>query len=182
MDSYCAKKVLVVSDSHGHGEHIKKALEMHPDADILIHLGDGASDLTLSLPTDYEKPIICAEGNCDYLGFYPIDRRFMPRISHLVEISGKRVFICHGHHYDVKSGVDKLALSAYNLGADIVLFGHTHLPYSEYITEGSRICDTITERPLLLFNPGTISKGYPHTFGILSFSGESVLASHGKVK
>lgn len=182
MDIFTAKKLLVVSDSHGKSENIGRAVSLNTDLDMIIHLGDGASDLTLSLPPNYDKPILTVEGNCDYIGFYPIDRRYLPRVLRIVSINGKRVYLCHGHNQHVKGGLGALALAAYSAGADIALFGHTHKKHIEYIPKGTSLGQVTTERPLLLFNPGSISMGHPPSFGLLSFSGDDVLPSHGEIK
>ena len=55
------RKILVFSDSHNNNEYMNKALEMNRDADMLVHLGDGACDLSRSFPEHYEKPL-CRKG------------------------------------------------------------------------------------------------------------------------
>ena len=68
--------------------------------------------------------------------------------------------------YGVKWGLEKIILAAGSRGADIVLFGHTHLPHESY------------EDGLYIFNPGSISSsGY--SFGVLMLSEKGVLLSHG---
>ena len=38
-------KILIFSDSHGRSANMLKAIEYHPDAETLLHLGDGTDDL-----------------------------------------------------------------------------------------------------------------------------------------
>ena len=38
-------KIIVFSDSHGYTYNLKKAVEKHLDANLLIHLGDGQKDI-----------------------------------------------------------------------------------------------------------------------------------------
>lgn len=177
-----AKKILVFSDSHEEAKYMNKALELNTDADMIVHLGDGASDLTRRLPENYEKPLVLIEGNGEYYGWIRVDRRYLPKRTEMIEFEGKKIFMTHGHLYDVKFGLEKIAARAYADGADIVLFGHTHIPISQYLPEGTEL-EYVgkTERPLLLFNPGSIGMGFKHTFGLLSFAGGEVLPSHGEI-
>ena len=48
-------KIIVVSDSHGREENLKRVIEMHRNADVFLHLGDGAPGFlslcrTMALP------------------------------------------------------------------------------------------------------------------------------------
>ena len=38
-------RILVISDSHGNTRNIERAVESQPEANIIIHLGDGADDI-----------------------------------------------------------------------------------------------------------------------------------------
>lgn len=176
------RKILIFSDSHNESKYMNKAFEMNSDADMIIHLGDGAADLTKNLPIDYKKPLVLIEGNGEYYGWVGVDRRYRPKKSEMIEFEGKKIFMTHGHLYDVKYGLERIAARAYCDGADIVLFGHTHIPLIKYLPEGTEL-EYIgkIDRPLLLFNPGSISKGIAHTFGLLTFDGANVLPSHGEI-
>ena len=46
-------------------------------------------------------------------------------------IADKRVFITHGHRFYVGSGVERLREYALENGYDIVMYGHTHMPFLE---------------------------------------------------
>ena len=79
--------------------------------------------------------------------------------------SEKRIFLTHGHIYKVKFGYKKLLARAKQLFADVVVFGHTHLPKNIYIDN------------ILLFNPGSTAlpkNGGPGTFGILEITKENI--------
>ena len=65
----------------------------------------------------------------------------------IIEIKGKKIFMCHGHKYGVKYGYNSIYYRGKEVGADIVLFGHSHLPIIEEY-DG-----------LILMNPGSISHG-----------------------
>ena len=177
------RKILVFSDSHEKCEYMNKAIEMNSDADLTVHLGDGASDLSRTLPDNCVGSYVFIEGNGEYYGWIGVDRRYRPQRSAMVEFEGKKIFMTHGHLYDVKFGLEKLISRAYADGADIILYGHTHVPLCKYIPEGTEL-DFVgkTDRPMLIFNPGSIGQGIEYSFGLLTFKDGEVLPSHGRIK
>jgi putative phosphoesterase len=177
------RKIVVFSDSHGNSAPMRKALDMHKDADLIVHLGDGASYLSNLMPDTPPVPLILIEGNGEYFGWVRVDRRFRPQKYAMTEFEGKKIFMTHGHLYDVKYDLERLAARAYADGADIVLFGHTHFPLCRYYPAGSYFTGVgETNRDLLLFNPGSIGKGMPLSYGILTFNWNDVLPSHGTIR
>ena len=126
-------KILVVSDSHGDRQallHLKKQYEHEVDA--MIHCGDS------ELQSDDQalQNFIYVKGNCDY------DAHFSN--ESVREIGGYRFFITHGHLYNVRMTLQNLSYKAEEVGANIVLFGHTHHVGSElgadqvlYVNPGS---------------------------------------------
>lgn len=143
-------KILVISDSHGKREAVYNTVyDEQPDA--VIFLGDGISDLTKLQRERPELEIYAVKGNCDFAS--------TERDRLLFELSGKRIFITHGHVYHVKFGLDSLINTAMTAGADIVMYGHTHIPnYSHF-------------RNMLIINPGSLAA---HSYGILTIDGENV--------
>ncbi len=139
-------KILIFSDSHGNLPPMETAvLEEKPDH--IIHLGDmerDADDLRRFFP---KIPVASIAGNCDYFTACERNRVFT--------LGGKKFFITHGHFYGVKLGVDKLINTALVAGADVALFGHTHLPYYSEV------------QGMLVINPGTVGMGY-RTYGVLT--------------
>lgn len=114
-------KILVISDSHGDISKCKKAVNKNRDANMIIHLGDNYRD-ALKLISEY--PGVWLEyvyGNCDFMIEGADDEK-------LLELNGKRVLLTHGHKYSVKRGYEKIFKRADELKADILLFGHTHVP------------------------------------------------------
>ena len=69
----------------------------------------------------------------------------MPLVR-IVELCGKRIFITHGHRYDVNYSLMKLAYTALENGADICIYGHTHIPHLERY------------RDMYILNPGSLSR------------------------
>lgn len=169
-------RFVVVSDSHGDAMHLpdvlSKARGGRFPVDGVLFLGDGIGDLQILAP--YGLPIIYVRGNCDY--------SFLDAPSEeTVRFEGKRIFMTHGHHYDVKWGLDRLVASAAERGADIVLFGHTHLPTEKYYPAGTEVCGLTLGKPIYAFNPGSLREargGYPAGFGVLELTGGNILWSH----
>ena len=55
-----------------------------------------------------------------------------------------KILMTHGHRYGVKSGYGTALAAAKSMGAQVVLFGHTHIPFMEE-REG-----------ILMLNPGSL--------------------------
>lgn len=139
-------KILVLSDSHRNLPPMETAV-LTEKPDQIIHLGDHESDagnLSRFFPL---IPVCSVAGNCDMFANGP---RYK-----LVTFGGKKLFLTHGHHYGVKMGLDALINTALTVGADAVLFGHTHRPYYAEV-EGVPV-----------INPGTIGMG-ARTYGVLT--------------
>ena len=176
-----ARDILIVSDTHGRvtrlNELIEYRMKLLPRGEVLtlIYLGDGLADLFAC--REYDNIIVHAvRGNWDgMLRFSPVGEE-MP-IYRLIDVGGYKVFMTHGHAYSVKHDYDELCREASRLGADVVLFGHTHTPTLEYIEKGSV---RGVDRNLTLFNPGSLSGMFEGTFGNLSVSEGGFLLSHGK--
>ena len=138
--------ILILSDSHGCYALAKKALELNPDVDAVIFLGDGARDMERLQSEGCHVPMYIVRGNCDLASFEPEET--------MEAFDGHLVFFCHGHHYGVKYTLEDYAQHVKSVGAEIGLFGHTHLP-------------TLEQRAgVTLFNPGSI--GAPR-FGAPSY-------------
>lgn len=167
---------LILSDSHGRygaiGEAFRRQVRT-PDA--VFFLGDGLRDLDAG--DVYGSTLYAVQGNCDWTPRLADGTEVCDEL--LLQFEGHRLLICHGHRYQVKSGRGAILARAVRAGADIVLFGHTHLPLEERIEAGTQVCGVAIERPVYLFNPGSIGQG--GSFGTLSMRGEQVLFSHGRV-
>ncbi|MDR0292546.1 MAG: metallophosphoesterase [Oscillospiraceae bacterium] len=150
-------KLLVLSDSHTDTEAIFSAARRE-QPDMAVHLGDHARD-ALALRARFPRlPLRFVRGNCDF-GIDCADEE-------LFEVCGKKVFITHGHLYTVKSGLDAVTRRGASLGADIVLFGHTH---RAYIAQAGG---------MVLMNPGAAGgrRGWDRdrTYGIVAPDGPGI--------
>lgn len=113
-------KYLVFSDTHHCSFACEQALQKHPDAVGILHLGDVEADVT-DLQFLTTLPIVAVTGNNEY-GFCQFP------LWDCLEIAGHRIFLTHGHVYEVRRGVNKVVSAALQHGCDICLFGHTHQP------------------------------------------------------
>lgn len=129
-------KIAVISDSHYNAESINLVKKYLFDVDVLIHCGDGAEDTKL-LEKDFNGEIYAVRGNCDINNNYPNER--------IVDFIGTKIFITHGHMYNVKCGYNTIFYKGKEVEADIVLFGHTHKAIIS------------SQDNMVLMNPGSIT-------------------------
>lgn len=167
-------KILVFSDSHQHIQFMKNAIDMHLAAgsvDCIFHLGDGVKDLESMSP---HIPVCYVDGNYEEYVTNYIARKKLKHES-LIELSGFRFFLTHGHRYGVKSGLSSLETAARKHNADVIIFGHTHEQYYEYISPQYE-----SDKPLYIFNPGSISRPRDNKFsyGIIDIHNSDILITH----
>ena len=177
------RDVLIVSDTHGRLSRFNDLISYRSnflrEGEVLnvIFLGDGLSDLFAL--SQYDNIIVHAvRGNCDAVERFSPCGEEMPT-SRLIHIGSHKIFITHGHTFGVKSGYDELCRQASRLQADIVMFGHTHIPTLEYIEKGSI---RGVEKDLVIFNPGSLGELFEGSFGNLSLVDDRFLLSHGKYR
>lgn len=136
------RRVLVVSDSHGNNENVRRAIEKAGKIDLMVHLGDVGYDY-LQVERMSGVPTYMVAGNNDYGGF------LNDRI--IFYIGSHKVFATHGHRQNLYRGVDTLRYLALENECDIVMFGHTHVPF---LDEGE---------DCTILNPGSLT--YPRQIG-----------------
>jgi len=129
-------RIAVIGDTHGRITGISRALAKNPP-DYLIHTGDYYAD-ALKIAQTLNLPFYAVRGNCDARGDEPAEL--------LVELSGWRIYIVHGHQYGVKRTINNIYYRGLEVEANIVIFGHTHVP----------LCEKVGD--LWLINPGSISR------------------------
>jgi putative phosphoesterase len=130
------RRVGILSDSHGNWDMAEQAVRAMGDCDELAHAGDYYRD-ALHLEDCLGVPVRAVTGNCD--------RSVTGPQEEVWQVDGHRIFLTHGHLYGVKYGLLKLYYRARELDAEIVIFGHTHVPLDE-IYEG-----------IYFINPGSVS-------------------------
>ena len=146
-------RVLVISDSHGINENVEAVINQVGTMDLILHLGDvgrGVDYLEAIAPC----PIYFVAGNNDYNLDLPAER--------LITVEGYRIFMTHGHRFYVGSTTEYLERYAKEHSVDIVMYGHTHVPY---IDIGSDVT---------ILNPGSISlprqEGFQKTFLLMEIN------------
>jgi putative phosphoesterase len=126
----------VVGDIHGNYSGLAKALQEMGRVDELIFTGDGYREIA-RLEAESGVKVVGVVGNCDFYSEFAKDCFF--------SYGASRIFLTHGHIYGVKQGLTRIALAGQSRGADLVIFGHTHLPLDD-LWQNVR-----------LFNPGSLS-------------------------
>ena len=66
-----------------------------------------------------------------------------------ITLAGQSFLLSHGHLWGVKRGYEAAIADARACGADILLFGHTHVPVCRQLEDG-----------LWLLNPGSSRSSY----------------------
>lgn len=132
------KKILIFSDTHGDINRCLDIIEKADSVSAIFHAGDYTGDAE-DLESIYPNiPIYYVKGNNDYFSKAP---------SHmLVTIDGVKIFITHGHEQNVKYEYEFMTLrkAAEKYDPDLIIFGHTHIPYTDYKGKAT------------LLNPGSI--------------------------
>ena len=146
-----AMKLLVFSDSHGVTEPMLAAIE-EQKPDMALHLGDYVRDAETIAAYFPSLDLRYVRGNCD--AFYRGDAEE----NLLFTADGVRIFMTHGHRYNVKLGYESLANAAHFSGAALALFGHTH--EADFLRMGD----------VTLFNPGSAGMGR-QTYGRITVKG-----------
>lgn len=150
-------RIGVVSDSHEDEGRLFLAARRLGRLDVLCFLGDVVGDAEY-LQTQLGllgRSAVCytVRGNNDFASAYPAELT--------VELMGRKLLLTHGHLWGVKMGLGRLAYHAQESHADIVLFGHTHVPYSGY------------DRNIFFLNPGAASYRRP-TCAVLTLTAEKL--------
>ena len=143
----------LISDTHGHVPHsVHEALA---GVDYILHAGDvGPMDIITEL--EAIAPVRAVLGNTDYGIALPESR--------VEKFWGERILIHHMVDVDYPSQIVRELLKSET--PDIVVFGHTHVPFDGH-RDGIRY-----------INPGSASRprgGSPPSVAILDYSDETPL-------
>ena len=142
-------RILVISDTHRSLGKVYSVLkDINDKIDAVIHCGDVVEDVYRLKSMYPDLKFYKVKGNCDYGSSEPDEETFI--------LCGKKFFITHGHNYSVHWSTDRLYYKALEVGADICVYGHTHIPSIEN-------CNGI-----ILINPGSLSQprgGSTYSYG-----------------
>lgn len=123
---------LVISDTHSIGLKLLELVKRYKGY-MIIHLGDAVADISMMKKLN----AIIVKGNCDKEGKEEI----------ILDTDYGKMFICHGHLYNVKYRYDNIYYRGLEVDAKYILFGHTHDPILENINNH------------YLINPGSLKDG-----------------------
>lgn len=151
-------KIGVISDTHlpHAGKGLPETLiEELKDVDLIIHAGDHCELKFLNKLKSLAE-VKSVAGNRDS---YQIQKKLKDKIT--FEAAGKKISVIHGHQFRGKNILQGLNYSF--VDSDIIVFGHTHRPFNERVSDK------------LFFNPGSptdkrLEKNY--TFGIIEIEEE----------
>lgn len=149
-------RLAVFSDTHGRTELLPQAVR-RVSPDIIVHLGDHIRDSRVFAVEFPDIPLYAVPGNCD----------FASREADTLEFFAGpvKVFATHGHRYYVKSTMDSLLNAAHFAGAQLVLYGHTHIARIDY------------PAGMTVVNPGSSGLGAEPSFAQIDISDAGGIAA-----
>lgn len=150
------ERVIAVSDTHRDFQSLLRVVQRHPEAQMLLHMGDGYREVELLRSAMPALTCRVVAGNCDFDA-----PRAAPRTA-VAQIGAARIFYTHGHLFGVKEDLETLYLAGLEQEANVVLYGHTHIPQVDY-RDG-----------VYVMNPGSL--GQPRmgikTYGLIDIEGK----------
>lgn len=151
-------KIIVISDTHGNMHRLKDVIDKNKDADLFLHLGDGAEEFFEVQKLYPGLSMNIVRGNCDF-GHDEIPNET------IIDVCSHKIFASHGYIHNVKDGIDNYVEFARKNGADIILYGHTH----------KRLIKN--EDNLYIMNPGSLScpRNYGPSYGVLKIDGDVIM-------
>ena len=112
-------KILIVSDTHGAHRSFDKVIEREGKIDMLLHMGDVEGG-ELYIESTAGCPVHMVAGNCDFFSVLSGEEE--------IRIGDCKIFMTHGHGYYVSRDRERLKMEARKRGAQIAMYGHTHVP------------------------------------------------------
>lgn len=183
-------EILLVSDSHGSTQLLKNILYQYGrNKNALCFCGDGMPDVISILEESTYDPellevippvIYFVRGNGDNSSFPMItSNRYIIQVPVELEftIARKKIFMTHGHNYNVYYGTKDLCRAAFQKNCDLAFYGHTHIANAQKKTSAGK--------KLTVMNPGSCSLprgGMPHTFATVTINGTNIKYNYYELK
>ena len=160
-------KTLIISDAHFSVENVKLALSSNPETQFLLFLGDGCKEMTKLMDFYPRVAFIAVKGNCDWMMAPLIIGGATMEFDdeELITAEGFRILLMHGHKHGVKGGLGTAIAHAAQRDADVLIFGHTHIPLELHLSP-DRAYEISVRKPLAVFNPGSLGDRHA-SFGTL---------------
>jgi len=157
-------KAGIVSDSHGNPENLKKAAEImvkDHGVEIIIHLGDDSHEIDVL--RDFDVKLMKVPG------VYEENYKKEEIPNRIIkELEGWKCLFTHtreSHQNDLENDIKPEEVIK-KREADIVFFGHSHIPCLE------------KEEGILFVNPGHLKpedkKGFPPAFSVAEINSEQI--------
>ena len=150
-------RLLVVADVHGRLGDLLDAIDSQPEARHVFCLGDGVEQYEDAAALYPDRHFHIVRGNCDPGAHYPTFGEIV--------LGGVTIVYTHGHVEHVKYGLETAIEVARTHGADLLLYGHTHVQHRDY------------EDGLHIFNPGSV--GYRGQYGVVDITPNGQLMTSG---
>jgi len=151
-------RLLVISDTHGNLANAQKAINLMGSIDLIVHAGDHYLD-ALKISRSAVIPVVGVAGNRDYSSEAAEEELFC--------VEDSKLYVTHGHQYAATARVSGLQKRAKHLGAQVVIYGHTHVPHLE-VLDGR-----------MYLNPGSLHlprDASGKSFALLEIRGKTVSA------
>lgn len=129
-------RFFVISDTHGKTETAVNIYKKLEHVDMIIHLGDLASDAKL-LESVLHTDVISVKGN--------MDGSYSKGDFNILETEYGKIYLAHGHMENVKVSPQTILYRAMEEGCKAAIFGHTHIPYYDEV------------QGIYLLNPGSLT-------------------------
>lgn len=133
-------KILIIGDTHGMDDLFTTIKRKAAPFEMLLHVGDVEEEKRFYEKKSGKAQALFVRGNCDDYSKDPLER--------IVNIDGRRIYMTHGHCLNL-DGTEESLHALYDVAknheADIVVFGHTHIPLIE------------AQDGVLLLNPGSLA-------------------------
>lgn len=151
-------RIIVTSDTHRDFYALHTLVEKYRNtAALFIHLGDGAVELEQVENIYPECKFLSARGNCDFGINASLAGCFSCGIA--------KIFYTHGHMYNVKYELDDLYRAGAEVQANVILFGHTHIPLVDY------------RNGVHILNPGSLGmpRGTKPSYGVIDITDRDIV-------
>jgi len=114
-------RIAILADTHLSLDLAQQALVQAGPVDAVVHLGDFYAD-ALALASELKVPVHAVRGNNDFEeGPYEL----------ILEMEGHRLFLTHGHFFEVPRTLERLKEAALLRDCSVALFGHSHVALIE---------------------------------------------------
>lgn len=152
-------RIIVMSDTHQEYRAAKKLIQLHEEADLFLHCGDGYQECELLQREFPNRKLKWVRGNCDFGCSSEI------KLNEIFEAGQARIFMTHGHLYHVKYSLEDLVEAGAAYNANVILYGHTHVASVAY------------KNGVYVMNPGSLGqpRGGKASYGIVDVTEKEIV-------